>query len=67
MNIASIIQLITALEPFVVATEQAVMGALRGAGAITDAQADADMLLLVQDALAAKAQSDAAAAGHDPQ
>lgn len=70
MDIAKIIQLATALSPFIAPAEvtvEAVIGAIKGAGGMTDSQADDDLRLLIGDALAAKAESDRAASGNDPQ
>lgn len=67
MDIQAIIQLATALEPFVVPTVENVVGALRGAGALTESQADDDLKTVVAEALLAKSEADRAAAGLDPQ
>ncbi len=69
MGIAEILALVNALTPLVaptVVSVEHVMGALRGAGAISDPQADADLRALVIKAIAAKAEADRAAAGDDP-
>lgn len=70
MNISAIIALITALEPLVaptVVTVESTVAAIRAAGGMTDATAEADLTALVTEALAAKAARDVAAAGGDPQ
>jgi hypothetical protein len=70
MNLDAIVALINALAPLVapaVLTVENVIGALKGAGAISDADAaTADLQSLIVEALTAKAQADAAAAGDDP-
>lgn len=63
VSIQDILQLSAALQPFVVPTAQAVMGAIKGSGAETDAAADADLQALIEEALAAKAEADKAAQG----
>lgn len=67
MDIQAIIQLATALGQFVVPSVENVIGALKGAGALTEAQVDDDLRALIAEALAAKAEADRAAAGLDPQ
>ncbi len=48
------------------AAAAAILGAFKGAGAMTDAQADEDLKALIVDALAAKAEAQRAALEPDP-
>jgi hypothetical protein len=70
-DVGAIINLVGALAQFIpgVVTPAHVTGALVGAGVLTQAEADAnaDLQALIAEALAAKAEADAAAAGNDPQ
>jgi hypothetical protein len=66
MDINQIIAIATALQPYAAPIEGAVVAvvkAIEGKNAADDSAADADLRQLVQDALAAKAEADAAAAG----
>ena len=70
MGIAEILALINGLAPFVAPAEvtiEHVVGALKGAGAMSDDEADTDLRNLIGEAFAAKAEADRAAAGLDPQ
>lgn len=70
MTIASIIALAQALAPLVApltVTVEQIIGALKGAGVLSDDQITADLQALIIDALAAKAEADLAASGNDPQ
>ncbi len=73
IDVGAVINLVGALAQFLPARTavqpQQVTGALVGAGILTQAEADADADLqaLIPEALAAKAEADAAAAGTDLQ
>lgn len=67
MTVREILQLAAALEPFVMVTEEAIVGAIKGAGAQSEEQTDEDLRALVVEALVSKADADKAAAGLDPQ
>lgn len=67
-DIGQVIQLITILAPGVELGVESLIGALKRIGAVeTDAEADANLRQTIIDALKAKAEADAAAAGQDPQ
>lgn len=70
MTIGAILNYILALEPLVAPIEltaESILASIKAAGGMTDAAAEADMLALITDALAAKVDRDRAAAGLDPQ
>ena len=70
MDLGTILNYIIALEPLVAPVEltaDSILASIKAAGGMTDAAADADMIALITDALAAKADRDRAAAGLDPQ
>jgi hypothetical protein len=66
VNIAQLIALAQALEPFIAPAEvtvEAIIGAIRGAGGMTEDEADADLRALIGEALQAKADADREANG----
>lgn len=66
ITVENIIALAQALEPIVVPTAEAIVGAIKGSGAMSADQIDADLQALIVEALAAKAEADKAASGNDP-
>lgn len=68
-NAPAILQLVTALTPFVVdgvVTVEHVVSTLVGVGALTPDEVDADLKALIVEAIEAKAMADRAASGNDP-
>lgn len=69
VDVAQIIALANALSPYVAPASVGVahiIGALQGAGTMTDLEVDDDLRALIGEALTYKAEADRAAAGQDP-
>lgn len=69
VNAMALLQLVTALTPFVVdgvVTVGHVISTLVGVGALSADEVDADLRKLIEEAIEAKAMADRAASGNDP-
>jgi len=70
VDLKELAALAAALSPYIAPATvgiEHIIGALRGAGAMTDEEADDDLSALIGEALTAKEEADRAVRGEDPQ